>query len=109
MKKYTVRANRNIQERRMLAFEGESQEVQYDFTPWEEDNGLVSSVVWSVEKGQVSIGSEDLTSSIAGAVISTPDSGESLIKITATAGSNIFVTHLRVMCKDPTGHFVDYV
>ena len=109
MKNYTVRANRNIQERKMLAFEGESQEVQYDFSPWEEDNGSVTSVVWSVENGQVSIGSESLASSIASIVLTTSESGESSIKLTATAGSNVFVTYLMVVCKDPTGHFVDYV
>jgi len=108
MKKYVVTSNRKIEIRGLLGFKGESQTVEYDFTPWETDNGSVSSVEWIVESGQASISGESLSSGLASAVISTSESGSSLIKVTATAGSNVFVTHIRVVSKEPFVYDEDY-
>lgn len=102
MKSYTVKANRNIQIRSLLGFEGESQRVEYDFSPWEEDNGVVTSVEWLVKNGRVAVSNEALVSSVASSDISSGAYGCSLIKLTATAGNNVFVTHLRVVVKDPS-------
>ena len=101
MKSFVVKTNRTQQSRQLFAFKGESQEVQYDFAPWEEDNGSVSSVAWSTESGQAGITNEALASSVASASITTNEAGKSLVKITATAGNNTFVTYLHVMSKDP--------
>ena len=89
-------------------FKGESQSIEYDFSPWEADNGSVTSVVWEVKSGDASIGSESLASSVASCVVTTSNSGRSMIKLTATAGSNVFVTHLKVVAKDPDVVVEDY-
>jgi len=107
---YVVKSNRSQQLRRLLAFKSEAQTIQYDFSPWETDNGTVTSVTWTKLRGQASITNESLSSSISSATITTPESGSSMIKITAIAGNNIFVTHLRVLTKDPDRlyHYDDY-
>ncbi len=107
---YTVKSNRSQQIRKIVAFKGEAQTIKYDFSPWETDNGTVTSVVWSKLRGQAAVSNESLSSSVSSATITTPESGSSMIKITATAGNNIFVTHLRVLTKDPNRlyHYDDY-
>lgn len=181
MKKYTVKSNRNIQIRRLLAFKGESQLIKYEFHPWIEENGIIDSINVEVKNGQASavvtpdfsltdgnfipldeeyvissvltdltstksgdtitvtggtlndgtyIASSDgvsvsgssykvpivgsliiLTSQVCdlhingiGILITTSESGSSLIKLTVTSGSEVFVTHLRVVAKDPSVH-----
>ena len=106
-----------MQTRQLFAFIGESQKVEYDFAPWEEDNGSVAltSVDWSTETGQAAITNikpsnavEELANpGIASATITTSQEGKSLIKITATAGNNVFVTYLKVLSKDPKTNLND--
>lgn len=108
MLSYVVSANRNLQVRNALAFKGEAQTIQFDFSPWEDDNGSVSSVTWEVKSGNASISNESLSSSIASMTLTTSDTGSSMIKLTATAGNNTFVTHLRVLSKDPDVITEDY-
>ncbi len=110
MKSYTVKSGRSQQLRRLLAFKGEAQTIEYDFSPWESDNGAVTSVTWTKLRGQAGISNESLSSSVSSATITTSESGSSMIKITATAGNNIFVTHLRILTKDPDRqyHYDDY-
>jgi len=93
--------------RQLFAYKGESQEVQYDFAPWESDNGSVSSVDWNTETGQAAITNESLASSIASATITTSEAGSSLIKLTATAGNNTFVTYINVLARDPKLNYND--
>lgn len=108
MKTYYVKANRNQQVRSLLAFKGESQTIEYNFLPWEEDNGSVSSVVWTVKSGDAAISNEALVSSVASAVITTANPGSSVISVTATSGDNVLVTTLRVVAKDPENRINDY-
>ena len=96
-----------MQTRQLFAFIGEANTIEYDFAPWEADNGSVSAVTWSTELGQAAISNESLASSIASATITTSQEGKSLIKITATAGNNTFVTYLHVMSKDPKNTYND--
>ena len=108
MQSYVVTANRNRQVERMLAFKGGAEPVSVDFSPWEDDNGTVTAVDWSVESGQADVSGEALTASVATAVVTTSESGVSLIKLTATAGSNIGVFLIEVRAKDPQIQSVDY-
>lgn len=108
MKNYIVKSNRNQQVRSLLAFKGESQTIEYNFLPWEDDNGSVTTVVWTLKTGTASISNEALASSLATASIATTDVGSSLITITATSGNNILVTTLRVVSKDPEFRIHDY-
>ena len=101
MKKYTVTANRRMQTRSLFAFIDEAQQVQYDFAPWETDNGTVTAVTWTTKTGQAGISNEALASSKATATITTSNEGKSLIEVKATAGNNTFITYLQVQSKDP--------
>lgn len=105
---YTVKTNRDQQTRSKLSHKGEAETVEYDFSPWETDNSTVTAVTWTLKSGQASITNKSLSSSIASALITTSQAGTSLIKITATAGNNIFITHLRVVSKDPMTQPADY-
>lgn len=108
MKTYYVKANRNQQVRSLLAFKGESEDIRFDFSPWEDDNGTVTSVVWTVQSGQASVSNEALASSVASADVSNSEAGSSFIKIVATAGNNIIRLNLRVVSKDPEQRINDY-
>ncbi len=108
MQSYVVTANRNRQIERMLAFKGGAETVEIDFSPWSDDNGDVDSVDWTVQSGQAAISGEALTVNVAEALITTSESGLSLIKVTATAGDNIGVFFLEVRSKDPQIQVVDY-
>ena len=101
MKKYAVPQNRKLQQRGLLAFKNEAQKVQFDFAPWETENGTITSVTWTVETGQATVTSESLASSKASAIISTPEYGRSSITIKATSDTGlVMVTTLNVTAKD---------
>lgn len=107
MKSFTVRSNRKQQSRQLFAYIGESNTIEYDFAPWETDNGSVTSVTWSTELGQAGITNESLASSTASATVTTNQEGKSLIKIAATAGNNTFATYLHVLSRDPKNLYND--
>lgn len=108
MQTYTVTSNRKHQVRSLLMFEGETQTIKYDVSPWETDNGTVTAVTWTVKSGDASIANETLTSSVATAEITTSNTGKSMIKLTLTAGNNTYITHLHVHTKDPDVITNDY-
>ena len=108
MQSYVITATRNRQIERMLAFEDGAEAVEFDFSPWADDNGNVSAVTWTLKSGQAAISGQALTSNVASALITTSEQGASLIQIKATAGSNIYVTHLEVRAKDPEYPSQDY-
>jgi len=101
MKKYVIPQNRKIQRRNLLAFKGEGQKIQYDFAPWEAENGTVTTVTWSIISGQASISSETLASSKASAIVTTTEPGRSIIEIKALTDEGLtMVTNLRVTSLD---------
>lgn len=97
-----------IQIRNILAFKPGAETVKFDFSPWAEDNGSVSAVTWTVKSGQAAIANKTLASNVAQAVITTSESGGSLIQIKATAGNNVYITHLDILAKDPYRITDDY-
>lgn len=101
MKSYVVTANRSRQIERMLAFKDGAENVEFDFSPWVDDNATVTAVTWTVQYGQASVSSEALASNVASALITTSEAGASLIRLKATGGNNIYTAYLYVFCKDP--------
>ncbi len=100
MKKYVIPQNRKLQSRQLLCFEDETQKVQFDFSPWQTENGTLTAVEWIKESGQASISSESLLANIATATITTLQPGRSSIRIKATTTQSLtIVTHLIVTCK----------
>jgi hypothetical protein len=101
MKEYVVTSIRNREYESILMLDGESEEVRFDFSPWEADNATVTAVTWTVESGGVSIGSEALSSSVASAVVTGSSGGKSLVKLSCTAGSSVLVVYFTVYVRDP--------
>lgn len=99
---FYVTANRNREIDKVLMFEGQTDTVQFDLSPWEADNGTVSSVSWEVKSGSASIANESLSSSIASATITTSSSGKSLVKVTlTTSGNNVGILYAEIFARDP--------
>ena len=79
---------------------GDAVTYSFDFTPWEEDNSTITSATWTVEAGQAAITGKTLTSGVITGLITTAESGGSLIKLIATTATEIKVIWLDLMAKD---------
>lgn len=108
MKNYVIRANRETQVIKMLGFREGAQTVTFDYSPWEDDNGTVTTVVPQVKSGEVSLTNTGLTSSVFTMRLGFSESGHNLIRLVATAGNNIHVVNLFVLVKDPFAVHHDY-
>lgn len=108
MKKFVIRANDPIQVRCQLAMKDGVETVQFDFSPWAEDNGNVSAVTWTVESGNAGVSGEALASNVASAQITTSNQGGSMIRLKAVGTTDTKVINLRVYAKDPRQAADDY-
>tara|TARA_R110000823_G_scaffold120005_1_gene244690 strand:- start:147 stop:494 length:348 start_codon:yes stop_codon:yes gene_type:complete len=99
-KTYYVTPTRARERNRRLAFEGGAETVTFDYTSWAEDNGTVTGVTVTVETGNAAISGEALASNVKTMVITTTNSGRSLIKLAATDGTNTDIQWLEVYAKD---------
>jgi len=182
MYSFFVTNNRNRDVERVLAFEGQTQVVKFELGAWEQVNGYVTSVTWTLKSGSAGISGEvdplyqsfssavsfigraiiaisgifndELTAGTklvvsgsadndgtytveswtttqitveetftttvgdscslfygdraASALITTSQSGRSMIKVSLTAGSNTEVLHFEVFAKDPQVVTEDY-
>ena len=108
MKSFVIRANDPIQVRHQLAFKSGVETVQFDFSPWADDNGSVSAVTWEVKSGNAAVSGEALASNVATAQITTADQGFSMIKLSAVGTTDTKVIHLRIVAKDPYQQANDY-
>ena len=106
---YTIKANRQKQIFKMLSFKGETQTVTFDYSPWADDFGAVTSVVATVKSGQVTIANESVTSSVKTFTVATSETGASMLKlVSGGGGNNVRVDHLYIYTKDPTAILDDY-
>jgi len=94
---YVITANRRQEIRKIFAYKGEVNSINFDLTPWEEDNGTVTSATWTVKSGKATIANKYLIANQAYSEVTTDYAGKSLIELMLTAGSNVFVTHLEVV------------
>lgn len=108
MKTYRIKSNRKQHINTLRSNKSETHTIQLDYRPWEDDNGTVSSVSWTVKSGQVTIANESLSSGIAEATILTSEIGSAMVKIEATAGNNILNHYLKIHTKDPNTVTNDY-
>lgn len=106
---FVIRANRITQLHKMLTFKGETHTVTFDYSPWADDFGAVTSVTVTVESGQGSIGNESIASSVKTLTVTTAETGASMLKlVSGGAGNNVRVDYLYVFTKDPTAIREDY-
>lgn len=71
----------------------------------------VSSVAWAVDTGKASVSGEALSSNVATALVTTNDSGLSLVKVKITfADGQIINQHIKIVSKDSyVSSSTDYV
>ena len=86
---------------RKLLFKGDEKALSVDCSSWADDNGTVTTATWAVKSGQVSIGTEALASNVASCILTSSESGNSMITLTVTDGTHTEVQYIRVRTKDP--------
>ena len=101
MPKYYVRDNDQQEARRYRAVKGEANTASFDFSPWTDDNGAITSATWTVRSGNAAVSGEALASNLATAVITTASSGMSLIEIKGAGATNSKIAVLEVYAVDP--------
>ena len=89
------------QVRRILHFKGDVKSHTFDFNPWADDNGTVTTATWAVKSGQASVTSSALSSNVVTAVITTSEAGNSMLTLTVTDGTHTEVIYIQIRAKDP--------
>lgn len=107
MKKYYVTNARRNQKAERLAFAGGAEQIQVDYSVWAEVNGNVTGVTVTVEYGDAAVSAESLTSNVKSFLVTTANSGKSLLKLVATDGTDKDVMWLEIWAKDPALAFSD--
>lgn len=93
---------------RDVTFKDSALTYTFDFSPWAEENGTITTVTWTVKSGQATVSGTGLTNNVATGVITFSQAGGSLIQIKATNGTETYVAHLDVLAKDPQRGTDDY-
>lgn len=107
-KRVTVTADLMLDTPSFVLNKGDVETFEIDFRPWQADNATVTAVSWTVEYGQAGVAGQSLSSGVASARVSVPESGSSQITIAATAGSLTKKIFLRVKAKDIPSASDDY-
>lgn len=102
MKTYYVTSERRLEPIFREMPEGEAETIRFDLTPWEEDNGTVTTATWTVKSGQASVSGAALTSSIASALVTASQSGKSRIEVSFTDGTETTVRNIFIIAREPT-------
>ena len=97
---FVITSENNTELFRDTKSKAEAKTYSFDFTPWEEDNSTITSATWTVEAGQAAITSKTLSSGIITSLITTTESGGSLIKLVATTSAQIKVVWLDILAQD---------
>lgn len=101
MTKFFVMNETRQQLRRILHFKGDIKTHTVDFSSWSDDNSDVTTVTWTVERGQASITTESLANNVSTIVVSTTESGYSMLKAVATDGTVSEAVYIELRAKDP--------
>lgn len=106
---FVVTSTRNQQIFKDVGFKDGAIKYSFDFGPWADDNGSVTSVTWTVKAGSATVSGEALTSNVATALVTFGDTGGTLIQIKAVTTSNgTYIAYLDVLAKDPQSGTNDY-
>lgn len=99
---FVIRDNDRQQVRQApTQFVGEVLPVSFDFSPWADDNGAITSATWSIVSGSATISGEALSGNVASALITTASAGPTLVKILAVGATHTKRINFRVFAKDP--------
>lgn len=106
---FVVTATRNQQIFKDVGFKDGAIKYSFDFGPWADDNGSITSVTWTVKAGSATISGDALAGNVATALVTFGDTGATLIQIKAvTASSGTYIAYLDVLAKDPQSGTSDY-
>jgi hypothetical protein len=105
---FVVRDNDRVGIRRMTTIKGAVEPIAFDFSPWAEDQGNVTSATWSVIVGKATLSSKALSSNVASAVLSTPEPGETVIQILGIGATHTKPVRIRVYTRDESTPISDY-
>jgi len=107
MTDFFVSNEQRIGVREIIHYKGDIKKHSVDFSMWVDDNATVTSVTWTIESGQASITSESLSSNKSTIVVSTTESGFSMLKAVATDGTHGEAVYIELRARDPQTFFRD--
>lgn len=107
MKTYYITSERIREHHSHTMYKGQSELIKFDYSEYAEVNGAITTVTWSVEYGDAALSGKSLASNVAQAQCTTANPGKSLIKVTATDGTDIDIQWLEVYVKDLTVNYTD--
>lgn len=106
---FVVVSENNPQKFRDIAFKDGATQYSFNFAPWQDDNGTITAVTWTVKSGQATVSADTLTSGVATALVTFGQAGSNLIQIKATTAANgIYIAYLDVLAQDPQSGTNDY-
>ena len=108
MPEYVITAENENKVFRDQTFKDEALTYSFDFSPWAEDNGTVTTVTWTVKSGSATVSGTALASNVATGVVTFGGTGSNLIQIKATNGTETKIVYLDALAKDPQSGTIDY-
>lgn len=112
MSDFHVMDKNRVQERSIIRMVGDIKSLSVDFSSWADDNGAVTSAVWTVPNGGLVIGSEAIANNVVTCTTTTANSGRSMIKLVVSNASYSEAIYIRCMTKEPgecwTGGYWDH-
>lgn len=72
----------------------------FDFSPWQDDNSTITSIVWTLESGNASISNQVLTSGVAAALVSFPQEGRNTISVLAVTANEQKKIFINIIARD---------
>ena len=103
---YIMDKNRQ-QVRQLLMFKGDIKSLSVDLSSWADDNGNVTTAVWTVENGQAVIGTKAINSNVVSCIVTTANPGWSMIKLVASNSTYSEAIYIKCKAKDPQAFMLD--
>jgi hypothetical protein len=98
---FVITAENNPQIFRDVQFKDGAITYSFDFSPWAEENGTITTVTWTLKAGDAAISGQALSSNVATALVTFSNAGGNLMQVKATNGTETYVAYLDALAKDP--------
>lgn len=79
---------------------GDAVTYTFDFSPWQDDNSAITSILWTIESGNAEITNQTFADGVASALVSFPDETRTTISVLATTTQERKKVWLNVVAKD---------
>ena len=101
MKQFVVTALDNPDRFTARESVGGADTYSVDFSPWAEDNSALTGATWTVESGTATVTGQALASNVASALVSFPQAGSVLLKLTPATSGAVPLTWVQIAVRDP--------